>query len=336
MKVRSAYMRPPWGFEVRTVDLPDTPPPGEVIVQVEACGVCGSDLNSAAATAGTWQAFGHEVAGVVRQVGAGVTHVTPGQHVVLESSSFCGTCALCRNGRVDLCNKAANFWGRPAMGFSESMLAPACCVVPYEGLDPVTASLTEAAGVAFDMVKTAGVQLGDRVALVGPGPIGLMAIPLLLRSGAARVLCIGHGHSVKRLDAARALGAESLALDGPLDGAATLHKTFDHVLVTAPVAFIPPALALLSYGGVLTYIGIGTGGGQIAFDANDFHFRKLQLRASFASPAIYFPVVLDLLRAGIIPGGLMVSHRFGLDQIDAAMTAGRDHKAETIKVVVTP
>ena len=102
MKTRSAYMCPPWSFEVRSVDLPDTPPPGEILVQVEACGVCGSDMNSAAATTGTWQAFGHEVAGVVRQVGAGVTNVAPGQRVVLESSSFCGTCALCRNGRVDL------------------------------------------------------------------------------------------------------------------------------------------------------------------------------------------------------------------------------------------
>lgn len=329
-------MCPPWSFEVRTVDLPDTPPQGEVLVEVEACGVCGSDLNSAAATTGSWQAFGHEVAGVVRQVGEGVTNVTPGQHVVLESSSFCGTCALCRNGRVDLCNKAANFWGRPAMGFSEHMLAPACCVVPYEGLDPVTASLTEAAGVSFDMVKTAGVQLGDRVALVGPGPIGLMAIPLLLRSGAAQVLCIGRAHGTKRLDVARALGAETLAMDGPLDRQPGLLKAFNHVLVTAPVSCIPPALSLLAYGGVLTYIGIGTSGGQISFDANDFHFRKLQLRASFASPAIYFPVVLDLLRTGIISGPQLISHRFALEEIEAAMTAGRDHKAETVKVVVTP
>jgi len=336
MRTRSAYMCPPWSFEVRSVDLPDTPPPGEILVQVEACGVCGSDMNSAAATTGAWQAFGHEVAGVVRQAGAGVTNVAPGQRVVLESSSFCGTCALCRNGRVDLCNKAPNFWGRPAMGFSTFMLAPACCAVPYEGLDPVLASLTEAAGVAFDMVKTAGVQLGDRVALIGPGPIGLMAIPLLLRSGAARVLCMGRSRGAKRLEAARALGAETLAVDGALDGQTSLLKGFNHVLVTAPVSFIPPALSLLAYGGVLTYIGIGTSGGQISFDANDFHFRKLQLRASFASPAIYFPVVLELLRTGIIPGGLIVSHRFGLDQIDAAMKAGRDHKAETIKVVVTP
>ena len=222
------------------------------------------------------------------------------------------------------------------MGFSEFLLAPACCAVPYEGLDPVTASLTEAAGVSFDMVKTAGVQLGDRVALVGPGPIGLMAIPLLLRSGAARVLCIGHPHSAKRLEAARALGAETLALDGALDAQADLHKSFHHVLVTAPVSFLPPALSLLAYGGVLTYIGIGTSGGQIQFDANDFHFRKLQLRASFASPAIYFPAVLNLLRTGIIPGERIVSHRFPLNEIAGAMTAGRDRKSETVKVVVIP
>ena len=85
--------------------------------------------------------------------------------------------------------------------------------------------------------------------------------------------------------------------------------------MTAPTQSIAPGLALLAYGGEMTYIGIGTGASMIQFDANDFHFRKLQLRASFASPAVYFPAVLRLLQAGVIPGERLISHRFGLDEI---------------------
>ncbi|MCE0522849.1 MAG: alcohol dehydrogenase catalytic domain-containing protein [Methylacidiphilales bacterium] len=335
MKTTSGYMRAPWEFELRPVVLPDTPPAGQVLVRVEACGICGTDL-SAAVKAKDWQPFGHEVAGVIEQIGPAVEHLAVGQKVVLETSSFCGHCAECRNGRVDLCNKAPTFWGKAAMGFSDRMLAPACCVVPYDGLSADVASLVEPAGVAYDMVKTAAITLGDRVALIGPGPIALMAIPLLLRSGARQVVCIGRSHSRRRLEVARALGAEAVAIDGPLAGRTDLHRQFRHVLVTAPVDLIAPALDFLAYGGELTYIGAGTGSGAISFDANDFHCRKLQLRSSFASPALYFPVVIDLLKAGIIPGELILSHRFMLSDLTAAMYLCRDDKENAVKVVVNP
>ena len=335
MKSLSGYMQAPWQFELRQMVLPDSPPADEVLVRVEACGICGTDL-SAAVKAKKWEPFGHEVAGVIEQVGPGLEHLEVGQKVVLETSSFCGHCAYCRNGRVDLCNKAPSFWGRAAMGFSERMVVPGCCVVPYDGLSAEVASLAEPAGVAYDMVKTAAVTLGDRVALIGPGPIALMAIPLLLRSGARQVVCLGRSHSRRRLEVARALGAEVVAVDGSLAQHPELNRQFEHVLVTAPVEIIPPALELLAYGGELTYIGIGTGASTISFDANAFHFRKLQLRASFASPALYFPVVLDLLKAGIIPGEQIISHRFGLRDLAAAMYLSRDDKQEVVKVVVEP
>jgi L-iditol 2-dehydrogenase len=333
MKTTSGYLRAPWQFELRQVELPDSPPVGQVLIRVEACGICGTDL-STAAKAKEWQSFGHEIAGVIEQIGPAVEHLAVGQKVVLETSSFCGHCAQCRNGRVDLCNKAPNFWGSAAMGFSERMLAPACCVVPYDGLSAEVACLAEPAGVAYDMVKTAGLTLGDRVALIGPGPIALMAIPLLLRSGARQIVCIGRSHSCRRLEVARTFGAEVVAVDGPLAEHKKLHRQFEHVLVTAPVDLIPSAIDLLAYGGVLTYIGIGTGSGVISFDANDFHFRKLQLRASFASPALYFPAVLDLLKAGIIRGEQIISHRFGLPDLAAAMYVCRDDKEHAVKVVV--
>ena len=152
MKTKAAYVRAPWQTEIREVDIADTPPNGWIRLRVDACGVCGTDITAAAETAREWQPFGHELAGTVDALGPGVTNVRKGDRIVLQSSGYCGVCSLCRDGRVDLCNKAPHFWGEPAMGFSEYMMTPATLAVPYDGLSPEAASLAEPAGVAFDMV----------------------------------------------------------------------------------------------------------------------------------------------------------------------------------------
>lgn len=335
MRTRAAYMKPPWQVECRDVELPDVPPPAWFRLKVEACGICGSDLNGAVGH-GDWHSFGHEIAGTVDAVGHGVTDLKPGVRVALESATFCGRCELCRNGRVDLCTKAPAFWGQPAMGFSTYMQAPACCAVPYEGLDAEEACLVEPMGVAFDMLKTAQVRMGQSVCVVGPGPIGLGAAALARHQAAARTMIIGRSHAKARLAVATSLGLEVRSVDGPLGAAKDLHGQFDHVLLTAPPEFIEPSLDLLAYGGTLTYIGIATGDARIGFDANRFHFRKLQLRASFASPALDFPAVIRLMRAGILPARALISHRFGLNAIAEAMATCRNDKANVIKVVVKP
>jgi L-iditol 2-dehydrogenase len=336
MQVRSAYIKAPWECELRTIELPELPPHGEVLIRVEACGICGSDLFALEEKAKDWQAFGHEVAGVIEQVGSGCEHLVIGQKVVLETSGFCGRCDLCRNGRVDLCRKAPNFWGGAALGFSDHMIVPAACIVPYEGLTPELACLAEPAGVSMDMVLTADIKLGSRVCIIGPGPIGLMAIPLALRSGAIEVVCIGRSHNAKRLDIASQLGAKVVKVDEPLSERVELHGKFDRVLSTAPVQKLPEALHLLDFGGIISYIGFGVGDTTVAFDANDFHVRKLQLRSSYASPGIYLPQALEFLKAGIIPGHKIISHIMELEHIGEAINLYQNEKETTLKIVIRP
>ena len=335
-RTRSAYLRAPWQVELREVELPDTPPEGQLLLAIDACGICGSDLTSAKQWS-DWGPVGHEVAGTILACGpACPPHLAPGLRVVLESSSFCGHCRTCRDGRSDLCNRGPGFWNTVAMGIGERMLVPASAAVPYTDLDAAVACQAEPVGVAIDLVRTAGITLGERVCIVGPGPIGLSAVPLALRSGALRVLVVGGSRHRQRLAFAADLGAETLASDRPLHEEEGLRRAFDHVLVTAPVATVPAALALLATGGRLTYLGIGTGDGRISFDANDFHFRKLQLRASFASPALYLPLALDLLRQDIIPGRRLVSHEFALDDACRAFATCADPAAGALKVVIRP
>ena len=334
MRTRAGYLHKPWIVELRTVDLPDEPPPGWVRLRVLACGVCGSDLN-AAVNDDQPKPIGHEIAGRVEQVGDGVDRLAVGQTVALESSSFCGQCDLCRAGRADLCRKAPGFWGQPAMGFADVMDAPAGCCVHYEGLAAEIACQAEPGGVAMDMVLTANVAPAQRVCVIGPGPIGLMAAGLARQRSGLPVTVVGRRADSARMTLAGELGFRTAAAETAQDWPGELVESFEHVLLTAPPSLIGPACELLSYGGVLTYIGIATSDPHIRLDANRFHFRKLQLRSSFASPAMYFPQVLALLASGAIPAAELVTHRFGLSQLADALLCCRDRKDEVVKVVVT-
>ena len=330
LKMKAAFLKASWMTALRDLELPE-PPAQWVRVKIEACGICGTDA-TAIQKATEWQPFGHEIAGVVEAAGAGVTHLAPGTRVVLESSSACGVCHRCRNGRPAECiGHAPNFWGQPSLGCATHMNAPAICCVPYEGVDPVLAALAEPAGVALDMVHTADIAPGDSVCIVGPGPIALMALAIAKHRGATRLACIGRAGNSARFDIARELGAEVCDIANTTG----LENSFDHLLVTAPPATIPPLLPLLTFGGRATYIGIGTGDATLTFDANDFHLRKLQLRASYAAPAMYFPAALGFLKSNAIPGERLVSHRFPLAKIQDAMNTLRDPKSGAVKVVIT-
>ncbi len=307
-----------------------------VRLRVAACGVCGTDLRWHSRPARE-SPFGHEVAGVVLETGRAVTHLKVGQAVVLESSSACGRCAACRNMRQELCTDVRGFGDRPVQGFAEEMIAPARCAVPYEGMGPDIACLSEPLAVALDTVRVADVSIDSNVLILGPGPIGLMILQLVRRHGARRVFVAGHARQPQRLEQARRLGA-----DDAFDTAAMPVAEFeygcpiDRIIVTSPPSTLPGTFDVAAKGGIVTFIGLGEGEKAVcSFDANPFHFKKLQLRASFAAPAMLTPLALTHLREGVIDGEALISHRFPLTDIAAALeTAANDRDA--VKVVVMP
>jgi L-iditol 2-dehydrogenase len=336
-KMLAAFIKAPFQVQLREVPIPEVCEDW-VLLKVKACGICGTDLHTARAEAKDWQPFGHEIAGVVAQVGPHVTTVKEGDKVALESASFCGHCTLCRNGRVDLCNQAPNFWHNTAMGFAEYMLAPKECLVPFDGLDFEVASLAEPLGVAADMVYAAGISLGNEVLVIGLGPIGLMSIPLARMQGAARIYAANRSGG-KRVEVAKAYGADEIHLTAtrPLARIPFRKGGVDRALVSSVPRTLPEVMAIMNTGGIISFIGIEYGAGAtISFDANDFHFKKLQLRASFASPALYFPLCLQLLADGHVDGQAVISHVMPLEQIEKALLMLRDDREETLKIVITP
>ncbi len=339
---RAAYVKAPYQFELREQKVPG-PGPGQLLLEVAACGVCGTDLHIAAQLAGDWQTLGHEVAGVIRAVGEGVTDFAAGDRVALDSSAPCGRCPICRprpygRGRPDLCRTPATYWGTATMGFGELLLTPReCAVAVPERMSLEVACLVEPVGVSLDLVRTAEVGPGDQVLVIGPGPLGLGAVRLARRFGAERVLLAGREHSTARLAAGEALGADALIrVDRtPLADYDFGPRRPDKILVTAPPAALPEAIELAAFGGTVAYIGIAWGpAARIAFDADAFHFRKLSLRASHASPGTHAAEVIGLLDDLPELGRELISHRFALDDLPAAMVMCRDDRAAVKKAVM--
>ncbi len=336
MLTKAAYVKAPFQFEVRQVDLPD-PGPDEALVRITACSVCGGDLTLASVDAADWQPFGHEIAGVVEKLGGPAGSVREGDKVVLESSSFCGVCDDCRNGRVEICTKAPNFWGRKSLGFSEYMVVPNRCLVKYDGIPADHASLAEPLGVALDLLYTADIRFQDDVLVVGAGAIGLMALRLARLAGARRIYATARSGSDARIALAKQFGADEVILTDRVDAVERLKELggVDRVMATVPPAAMTDYLRAMKFGGIMAYIGFAPAGkAGISFDANLFHVKRLQLRASFAAPALYLPRAVALMREGFMDADALISRRFRLEETGEAMRALRDDKAGAVKMVM--
>lgn len=334
--MKAAYIKAPYQVQIRDVPLRAIED-DEVLVKVKACGICGTDVSSIAHHAREWEAVGHEISGVIEKVGANTKGLQIGDTVTFETGTFCRTCDNCRNGRYDLCNSGPNFWLKGTMGFAEYIIVPKECVVKYEGLSFAAATLTEPLGVALDLVYTADIKLNDDVLVVGLGPIGLMAIRLAKMMGARKIYAAVRSNSTRRAELAKQFGADEVLFTDikPLDQYPYDKRGVDKILVTAPPSTIPGALKAAKVGAIAAFLGIEYGpGANITFDANHFHFKKLQLRGAFASPALYFPRCIELLRSGAIDAEALISHTFKLEELEAAFIKLRDEKEAVVKMVM--
>lgn len=211
-------------------DRPDPhPAPGEVVLRVGATGICGTDLNILKLDEAGYTTHdahshypivtGHEIAGTVVEVGDGVTTLSAGQLVAVESMNWCGVCDACRRGLFNQCLGLKEPGLTYDGGFAEYVAVPAKHCYPLDelleaGTDADTAvqhgALVEPVGVAFNalFLTAGGFRPGSHAAVFGAGPVGLAAVSLLRAAGAAQVICFET--SPQRRDLARQCGADSV------------------------------------------------------------------------------------------------------------------------------
>lgn len=205
-----AIYYPAWE-RLELCEVPDpTPTAGEVVLRVRAAGICGSELHGFAIRAARRTPpliLGHEIAGEVAALGAGVTGYRPGDRVAVNSTISCGRCPVCVGGDPHICPTAEVFGTKRPGGFAEYVAAPASTLfrIP-DGLSMVQASLMEPLGNGIHAVSMLRRRFPETVAVFGAGTIGLFAMQAAMAAGAGRLAVVDI--SPARLAVAQALGAE--------------------------------------------------------------------------------------------------------------------------------
>lgn len=345
-------------FVVADVDI-DDPQPEEVLVRIEASGVCHTDLvNRVAGTADRPVLLGHEGAGVVEAVGARVNSVRPGDRVVL-SFRHCGTCVNCRAGRPAYCRKAArlNQFGARADGtprvtrdgapvldglFGQSSLAGYALayadntVVVDPGTDPVIAAplgcgFQTGAGAVLNVLRP---RPDSALAVFGAGAVGLAGV---LAALAADVETVVVEPSPQRRALAESLGARAAFAPGENTVAAIRELTSggaDYALdTTGRPDVLADAVAALAVGGAAVAVGLGTGVPQI--DVRDLVMRGKSVHGCLEGdsiPTTFIPFLLDLHARGRFPIDRLVTV-FPHAEVTTALQ--RQHTGDVIKPVLT-
>jgi len=339
----------------------DDPRDHEVLVRTVACGVCHSDLHF---RQGTWTTFplplvlGHECAGVVEAVGAQVTYLRPGDHVVGCLTAFCGECEYCLSGRMFICSGAGLNRGagdQPRLsrrgaavsqfvnlsGFAEMMLVHERALVKIDPSVPldiaavVGCAVTTGVGAA---INTAGVRPGETVAVIGCGGIGLNVIQGARIAGAGRIIAVDR--SSQKARAALAFGATD-AIESTPDVAERIIDMTDggveHAFeavgmrVTAELAF-----RSLRPGGTATIVGLLPEGEQISVTATDLTFDRRLRGSNMGSNRfrIDIPRYLKMYQDGKLMLDELVTARIALEDVDDALVALEQGDGVTRSVAV--
>lgn len=339
--MRSAAARGTKSVVVEEVPRP-APGPGEVLVAVRSCGICGSDLH-------WWHGDmpapgvcpGHEIAGVVAATGPGVTRLKDGDRVALEGMASCGECRACLAGDYHVCPRVGFLGMTVPGGLADYLVLPARHAFPIPArIDFPTAALSEPLAVAVHGVRIAGLAIGQRVAVLGAGTIGLMAIVAARAGGAGEIVATARRPQQKA--AALALGADRVVHPDDLDGLLgdALEQPIDLVVETVGGAADTLQTAALACrpGGTVCLLGVYTR--APVFPAVFAVVKELRIMGSIvynrAGARADFEIVQDILaRQGAALGRTIVTHRYPLGAIGEAFETAADKTTGSIKVSVT-
>ncbi len=335
--MKAAVYAGPGAIELR--EWPDPAAgPGELLIRMRGCGLCGSDIAKFVGGARAPAVFGHEVVGEVARVGAGVTRFAAGQRVVVAHHVPCFDCHYCRRGSHSMCPHFKRVNLDPG-GFAELVRVPvpnvehATFVLPAE-LSDEAASFTEPLACCLRALRRAGVSAGDTALVVGLGSIGCLFVQALRATG---VQALASDPMAERRVLGRTLGARVADTDAGLDAAlreATDGRGADVVIITAGgAAVLPWAAARVRDGGALHYFAGGAGEAlPLALDA--LYHRELTVTATYSSSPADLAQAFGLLARGAVRVDGLITHRLPLARLAEGIDLMRCQQA--VKVFVIP
>ncbi len=346
--MRAAVTRDWNDIRIEEVPVPELEP-GEVLVRVGACGICGTDLKIVAGVyKGSWPPSlpfiqGHEWAGTVAALGESVTGLQVGDRVAAENHKGCGTCANCRRGRYNLCEvarskgKAYKLYGHSAQGaFAEYAARPAALL--HKLPDAVSfeeGTIVNQGALGLHAIRRCPIEPGDTVAVIGPGLVGLITVQLAKAVGATRVIIAGRG---PRLELARELGADDVVDISKANTAEDIRALTNgsgadcaFECAGAPESVIA-SINCVKRGGRVALVGL-TGNKEVAFNTDRIALDEVDVFGVRSSPNAY-PELINLIAAGKVNVKRLVSRVYPLEQISDAFDAFRKREGGAIRMVI--
>jgi L-iditol 2-dehydrogenase len=343
-KMRAALLYGVKDLRVETIDKPKVGP-GEALVKVKAATTCGTDIKifQRGYVSGVIQyptVFGHEWAGDVAEVGEGVSWLRKGMRVRAGNSAPCLRCKMCGKGNYNLCENMMWLWG----AYAEYVKVPSRMVMlnmqeipPH--LSYEEAAITEPLACVLHGIEEAQVKLGDTVAIIGAGPVGLLHLLTAKKMGAEKVIICDLVD--ERLQVAQQLGAEETVnakQEEPVEKVRRLTEGYGADVVIEAIglpATWKQALGMVRKGGTVLEFGGCPPGTEIKVRTELLHYGEVTLLGTFHATPAHFKKALSLIASGAIGVKPLVTRRMKLDEIKGAFEILTRSKSD-LKIGILP
>ncbi|MDR3565409.1 MAG: zinc-dependent dehydrogenase [Negativicutes bacterium] len=307
--------------------------PGTFLLKVKACAICGGDLRTfrhGHAAIKPPIVLGHEIAGEIVEVAPDVKNFSAGERVIVAPAIGCGACSYCLSGWQNMCYTRKTIAHHYNGGFAEYMLVPAGAIragnvnrIPEE-VSYIEASLAEPLACVLNAQEVMNIGLGDSVAVIGAGPIGLMHAELARARGAGKVFLINR--SAKRLEEAAKFAFDAYIDLSSTDGVKAVMELTgglgaNVVIVTAGTheAQILGISMTSKMGKVCLFAGLPQNQPTIEMDANFVHYRQIAVYGAFSSAPRHNALALEMIRSGKIAAKKILTHLVSLKNISDGM-----------------
>ena len=318
----------------------------EVLIEVKACGICGSDVHGMDGSSGRRHPpliMGHEAAGIIVKTGEKVQGFSKGERVTFDSTIYCGECYFCRQGLINLCDNRRVLGVAPKEyrqhgAFAEYVAVPAHILYRLpEGLSFEQAAMVEPVSIAFHAVGLTPITLNDTAVVIGAGMVGIFVIQALRAAGCGKIIAVDLEKN--KLDLALKLGADYVLQAEQVDVAEEVRKLTDDrgatiaLEVVGNTAAINTAISSLRKGGSLTIVG--NIAATVEFPLQEVVTRQISINGSCSSCGEY-PACLDMIARGSINVDALISSIAPLSEGAQWFERLYSQEQGLMKVILTP